>query len=166
MLGSRSISINFSPNRCICPTVSRCCSKILQKKGLGLDQTIVKIHALRQFLYEERDRLVDDAMFYATTKCEEMDISITRRMRKKKRMYDEETGDKGNTLQEELRKDMLQVVDQLWEEINHRFEQMHIINQRFGFTQFSILMDPDRTEFIGQRIDALVAIYDELDGLS
>ena len=85
--------------------------KYLQKKGLGLDQTIVKIHALRQFLYEERDRLVDDAMFYATTKCEEMDISITRRIRKKKRMYDEETGDKGNTLQEELRKYMLQVVD-------------------------------------------------------
>ena len=25
-------------------------------------------------------------------------------------------------------------------------------------------MDPDRTEFIEQRIDALVAIYDELDG--
>ena len=139
--------------------------KYLQKKGLGLDQTIVKIHALRQFLHEERDRLVDDAMFYATTKCEEMDISITRRIRKKKRMYDEETGDKGNTLQEEFRKDMLQVVDQLWEEINRRFEQMHIINQRFGFTQFSILMDPDRTEFIGQRIDALVAIYDELDGV-
>ena len=42
---------------------------------------------------------------------------------------------------------------------------MHIINQRFGFTQFSSLMDPDRTEFIGQRTDALVAIYDELDGV-
>ena len=43
--------------------------KYLQKKGLGLDQTIVKIHALRQFLNEVRDRLVDDAIFYATTKC-------------------------------------------------------------------------------------------------
>ena len=40
--------------------------KYLQKKGLGLDQTIVKIHELRQFLNEERDRLVDDAVFYAT----------------------------------------------------------------------------------------------------
>ena len=40
---------------------------------------------------------------------------------------------------------------------------MHIINQRFGFTQFSILIDTDRTEFIEQRIDALGAIYDELD---
>ena len=55
--------------------------KYLQKKGLGLDQTIVKIHALRQFLNEERDRLVDDAVFYATTKCKEMDISITSRIR-------------------------------------------------------------------------------------
>ena len=78
-------------------------------------------------------------------------------------MYGEKTGDEENTFQEELQKDMLRVVDQLWEEINRRFEQMHIINQRFGFTRFSILMDPDRTEFIEQRIDALVAIYDELD---
>ena len=73
-------------------------------------------------------------------------------------MYGEETGNEENTLQEELRKDMLQVVDHLWEEINRRFEQMHIINQKFGFTQFSILMDPDRTEFIEQRIGALGAI--------
>ena len=57
--------------------------KYLQKKGLGLDQTIVKIHALRQFLNEERDRLVDDAIFYATTNCKEMDISITRRERRR-----------------------------------------------------------------------------------
>ena len=88
--------------------------KYLQKKGLGLDQTTVKIHALRQFLDEERDRLVGDAMFYATTKCKEMDISIIRRIRKKKRMYGEKTGDEENTFQEELRKDMLRVVDQLW----------------------------------------------------
>ena len=78
-------------------------------------------------------------------------------------MYGEETCNEENTLQEELRKDMLQVVDHLWEEINRRFDQMHIINQRFGFTQFSILMDPDRTEFIEQRIDALGAIYEELE---
>ena len=48
-------------------------------------------------------------------------------------------------------------------EIDHRFEQIHIINQRLEFTQFSIIMDPDRTEFIEQRIDALGAIYDEID---
>ena len=78
-------------------------------------------------------------------------------------MYGEETCNEENTLQEELRKDMLQVVDHLWEEINRRFDQMHIIKQRFGFTQFSILMDSDRTEFIEQRIDALGAIYDELE---
>ena len=87
--------------------------KYLQKKGPGLDQTIVKIYALRQFLNEERDRLVDDAVFYATTKCKEMDTSITRRIRKKKRMYGEETGNEENNLQEELRKDMLQFVDHL-----------------------------------------------------
>ena len=58
---------------------------------------------------------------------------------------------------------MLQVVDHLWEEINRRFERVHIINQKFGFTQFSILMDPDRTKFIELRIDVLGAIYDEID---
>ena len=138
--------------------------KYLQKKGLSLDQTITKIHALRRFLDEEGERQVDDAIFYAFTKCKEMDISITRRIRKRKSMYGEKTGGEENTLQEELRKDMLQVVGKLWEEINRRFDQMHMINQRFGFTQFSILMNPERTELIEQKIDALVAIYDELDG--
>ena len=138
--------------------------KYLQKKGLSLDQTITKIHALRRFLDEEGERQVDDAIFYAITKCKEMDISITRRIRKRKSMYGEKTGGEENTLQEELRKDMLQVVGKLWEEINRRFDQMHMINQRFGFTQFSILMNPERTELIEQKMDALVAIYDELDG--
>ena len=60
--------------------------KYLQTKGLGLDQSVFKIHSLRQFLDDGRDRLFEESIIYAIARCEEMDITITRRVRKRKRL--------------------------------------------------------------------------------
>ena len=68
------------------------------------------------------------------------------------------------TFQEELRRELFEVVDRLRDEINRRFKQLHSINEKFGFIQLDILMNADQNEFIKQRINALVEIYDEIDG--
>ena len=68
------------------------------------------------------------------------------------------------TFEEELRRELFEVVDRLRDEINRRFKQLHSINEKFGFIQLDILMNADQNEFIEQRINALVEIYNEIDG--
>ena len=108
--------------------------KYLQTKGLGLDQSVVKIQSLRQFLDAGRDRLVEEAIIYATTRCEEMGITITRRVRKRKSSDGVAINNAKITFQEELRRELFQVVDQLRNEINKRFEQMDKINKKNSLT--------------------------------
>lgn len=138
--------------------------KYLQTKGLGLDQSVFKIQSLQHFLDTGRDRLVEEAIIYATTRCEEMGITITRRVRKRKRLDGVAINDEKITFQEELRRELFQVVDQLRNEINKRFEQMDTINKRFGFLQLEIIMDKNQDKFVEQSIDALADVYNEVDG--
>ena len=88
-------------------------------KTPGLDRAVDKIQVLQKFLDDVRDRLVNEGIIYATTRCEEMDITITRRVRKRKQM----DGDVSEvlTFQEELRRELFEVVDRLRDEINRRF---------------------------------------------
>ena len=129
-------------------------------------QSVFKIHSLRQFLDDGRDRLVEESIFYAIARCEEMDITITRRVRKRKRLDGVVINDENITFQEELRRELFQVVDKLRNEINKRFEQMDTINKKFGFLQLEIIMDTNRDKFIEQSINALAdeLVYNEVDG--
>ena len=70
-----------------------------------------------------------------------MGITITRLVRKRTRLDGVAINDENITFQEELRRELFQVVDQLRNEINKRFEQMDTINKRFGFLQLEIIMD-------------------------
>ena len=93
--------------------------KYLQTKGLGLDRAVDKIQVLQKFLDDERYWLVNEGIVYATTMCDEMEITITRRIRKRKQM----DGDVSEelTFQEELRRKLFEVVDRLRDEINRQF---------------------------------------------
>ena len=93
-----------------------------------------------------------------------MDITITRRVRKRKRLDGVAIIDENITFQEELRRELFQVVDKLRNEINKRFEQMDTINKKFGFLQLEIIMDTNRDKFIKQSINALADVYNEVDG--
>ena len=138
--------------------------KYLQTKGLRLDQFVCQIQSLRQFLDAGRDRLVEEAIIYAITICEEMDNTITRRVRKRKRLDCEAINDEKIIFQEELRRELFQVVVKLWNEINERFQQMDTINKKFGFLQLEIIMDTNREKFFEQSIEALADVYNKVDG--
>ena len=108
--------------------------------------------------------LVEESIIYAIARCEEMDITITRRVRKRKRLDGVAINDENITFQEELRRELFQVVDKLRNEINKRFEQIDTINKKFGFLQLEIIMDTNRDKFIEQSINALADVYNEVDG--
>ena len=93
--------------------------KYLQTKGLGLDRAVDEIQVLQKFLDDERYWLVNEGIIYATTMCEEMEITITQRIRKRKRMDGDES--EVLTFQEELLRELFEVVDRLRDEIDRRF---------------------------------------------
>lgn len=84
--------------------------KHLQKEGLSLQECSTRIKDLMAFLEEERDALVDDSIAETRVKCEELGISMERRVKRKKRMPGELARDAGLSWTEELRRGLFQVI--------------------------------------------------------
>ena len=103
------------------------------KKDLDLIQCASKIRNLDDFLQRQGESLITDAVAKATDICEEMGIATERRIRGRKRMPCEEADDAGFTLEQELRREMLDCLDSLSQEIHQRFQQMSSICDRFQF---------------------------------
>lgn len=57
----------------------------LQTAGLTLDKCLVKFNALKIFLLNERNQIVERAIRFATEKCESMEISMEKRGRRRVR---------------------------------------------------------------------------------
>ena len=70
-------------------------------------------------MQRQRESLVADAVTKATDICEEMGITTERRIcRRRRRMSGEDAEDAGLTLEEELRREMLNCLDSLSQEIH------------------------------------------------
>ncbi|GBP11581.1 Zinc finger MYM-type protein 1 [Eumeta japonica] len=93
--------------------------KYTQTLGLSLEKCVTKIKALKIFLLSQRMNIVERAMSHASEKCEDLDISIERRGRRRfrKRMPGEVARDAGLTLPEELQRAMLECLDRFYEEL-------------------------------------------------
>ena len=88
------------------------------KKDLDLIQCASKIRNLDDFLQRQRESLVADAVAKATDICEEMEIATERSIRRRRRMPGEEADDAGLTLEQELRREMLDCFGSLSQEIH------------------------------------------------
>ena len=74
----------------------------MQIKGLPLDRVLTKLEALRNYLDEECNHLVENSMKQAIEKSVEYDLEIERY---KKIMPGEQARDAGLTLKEETKSD-------------------------------------------------------------
>jgi hypothetical protein len=92
-----------------------------------------------------------------------MDIPVVRRVRKRRRMADEETSDVGLSYQDEIKREMFEVIDRLKTEIHGRFEHMKVANDKFGFLQLDFLLKSDNDEVIDKDIDGVAGFYDEIN---
>ena len=77
-----------------------------------MEQAVTKIQALKMFCDNKRDKLVADAVAHATTKCEQLAIEIERRVRRR-RLDGEEARDEAVPHQEQVRRELPQIVDRL-----------------------------------------------------
>jgi hypothetical protein len=78
-------------------------------------------------------------------------------------MDDEETSDVGLSYQDEIKRDMLEVIDRLKTEIQGRFEHMKVFNGNIGFLQLDFLLKSDNDELLDEKIDDVAGVCDEIN---
>ena len=91
--------------------------------------------------------------------CDNLNTPVVRRVRRKRRMDSEETIDVGLSADDEIRRDMIEVVDRLKVEMNARFQSINLMSCKFGFLLLPVLLDATNDNFIDEKIDALVTLY-------
>ena len=136
----------------------------LQTKGIGLDQSLRAVESLLKFLTDLRDCLVKGALDTALHTCAKLDIPVVRRICKKRRMDREEAADAGLSFQDEIRREMMEIIDRLISEIQTRFQHLKSVNEKFAFLQLNNLLEPGNDAFIETQINELTALYDEING--
>uniref|UniRef100_A0A8D0BQ35 HAT C-terminal dimerisation domain-containing protein n=1 Tax=Salvator merianae TaxID=96440 RepID=A0A8D0BQ35_SALMN len=112
----------------------------LQTKGLNIQQCGTKLGALKVFLTENRDELVNNSVAYAKEICEDLGIDMDRRCRKKKLMAGEQSQDAELSYETELRREMYFSLDRVIQEITTRFQQLHVLAEKYAFLTPSNLL--------------------------
>lgn len=108
---------------------------------MNLQQCDLKLQALRAFLIENRDQLVCNSVTYAKGICDDLGIVMDRRCRKKKMMAGEESRDAELSYETELRREMFLSLDRVIQEITTRFEQLHVLAEKYAFLTPSNLLN-------------------------
>ena len=102
---------------------------------------------------------MENAATCARALCDNLNISVVRRVRRKRRMDGEETIDVGLSADDEIRRDMIEVVDRLKVEMNDRFEKINFISCKFCFLLLPVLVVVTNDNVFDENIDALVTLY-------
>ncbi len=111
--------------------------KYLQTECISLERCNGVINGWKFFFRDQRNEIIEKAVRYASQQCEEMRISMERRgrIKLKKRMPGELAKDDGLTMEEEMRRSMLECVDQFSQELNVRSEAIDNVISTFAAIQ-------------------------------
>ncbi|GBL84715.1 hypothetical protein AVEN_191159-1 [Araneus ventricosus] len=106
------------------------------------------MRSLKVFLKDKKNYLVVEALKFAKDTCEEMDISVvkTRTVRRKKIMPVEKTADEPQTLDQDLKRSMLECIDRFQQEIDKRCKSIECISDRFAVLEPNNLIKTSETE--------------------
>ena len=89
----------------------------LQTSGLGLDCCATKLASLVLFCQEERENIVETARTKATSFCDENEIPTEKKVRRRRRMAGKNADDVGLSMQTEVRREQLKIMDTLYGEM-------------------------------------------------
>lgn len=137
--------------------------KYLQTVGLSFEKCLFKMRNLKAFLVDTRVSLVEKAIEFGKAICDEMDIPIVKRrnMRKKKLMPGEKAADEPLTLEDELKRSMLECIDTFQQEVTTRYQGMEDISLRFAILETGNLLKSSETE-LPKLVSSFVDTYKEI----
>ncbi|GFV51496.1 uncharacterized protein TNCV_2907991 [Trichonephila clavipes] len=93
-----------------------------------------KIRVLQTVLEAIREEFVNDALIYAKSLCEELEISFEppRRIRRKQKFGDS-SKDVQLSYEDDLRRKMFSSINRVTAEIRERFQQLQNLGQKYAF---------------------------------
>lgn len=138
--------------------------KYLQSPKMTLDIGLAKIKALDEYLVTERSGIVENAVIFGTKTCNDMNINIERRGRRKvkKTMAGELARDAVLSIQDEIRRSMFECIDRFIQELSQRYEAIKQINNIFQIIETKFMMEAS-DDALAVALDNLVEIYNEFD---
>uniref|UniRef100_UPI00358F7EF6 zinc finger MYM-type protein 1-like n=1 Tax=Myxine glutinosa TaxID=7769 RepID=UPI00358F7EF6 len=107
--------------------------KRLHDPRMNFHDAALDLKALRDHFDDEREVLVSESLEEGLGLCQEWNIEVERRQRRKKRMADENSRDAGLTAKEEMERVMKGTLDRLHREMDERFARLHDTDAKFGF---------------------------------
>nr|CAH7750126.1 unnamed protein product [Callosobruchus chinensis] len=137
--------------------------KYLQTLGISFEKCLIKMRSLKIYLKDKRNDLVEKALTFSKELCREMDIPLLKRrhVRKRKLMPGEQTADEPLTLEQELKRSMLECIDRFHQEIDSRCKGMETILLRLSVLDPNNLIKTAESE-LAELVKHLVEKYDEL----
>ena len=87
--------------------------------------------------------------------CEEIDIPMERRIRKKTRLPGEETADIGLTVQQEMRMEHLEVMDRLRAGISRRTQELRNHRIHFDFLKAAYFLDVNNDSAMKENVNCV-----------
>ena len=98
--------------------------KKIQEPGFSLDVSAIHMDATKIFFDQNRHRLVFELVNQSKTKCKEMEISIEKRIRRKRKLSGENEDYICQTLVQEIKRNLYKCYDPLVNELEARFDSM------------------------------------------
>ncbi|GFX57076.1 uncharacterized protein TNCV_2963561 [Trichonephila clavipes] len=100
--------------------------------------------AVKTVLEAKREEFVDDALIYAKSLCEELEISFEppRRIRWK-HIFGDGSKDVQLSYEDDLRRAMFSSIDKVTAEIRERFEQLQNLAQKYVFLRPKVILSMD-----------------------
>ncbi|GFS78538.1 uncharacterized protein TNCV_3147781 [Trichonephila clavipes] len=99
----------------------------------------------RQTILEaKREKFVDDALIYAKSLCEQLEISFepSRRIRRK-HIFGDGSKDVQLSYENDLRRTMFSSIDRITAEIRERFQQLQNLAQKYAFLRPEVILNMD-----------------------
>src|ERR1700729_1038517 len=107
--------------------------KRLQDTNMNFHDAALDLKALRDHFDEKREVWVSESLEKGLNLCEEWNVEVEKRRRRKKRMTGENLIDAGLTEKEEIDRVMKVTLDRLHREMAVRLTRLHDTDAKFGF---------------------------------
>ena len=135
------VQLSYSSYRHANDTSLNDTQEYMQTSNLNIHQNEMKMAALKAFLAQNREELIENSIKYA--KQISNDHKTERGVRKKKRMAEKKSNDVGLTFEVEMKRDLYASIDSISQGIQDQFEQLHLLTQRYDFLIQTNLIDEE-----------------------
>ncbi|XP_040262207.1 52 kDa repressor of the inhibitor of the protein kinase-like [Bufo bufo] len=107
--------------------------KRLQDPSMNFHDAALDLKALRDHFDDDREVLVSESLEEGLSLCQDWNIEVERRRRRKKQMPGENLRDVGLSAKEEMERVMKGTLVRLHREMDEKFTRLHDTDAKFGF---------------------------------